>query len=334
MNALRNVLCGSNVLLIAPKYFDIERSIQAGLENYGANVRYLEDRPTSNPLFKFLIRLFPLVLPKIFTNYYLSCVGQLDLKFDYLLVICGQTISREFLKKFSEIQTNTIKILYLWDSPNNRPNTIHISKFFDKRFSFESDCHLYNFEFRPLFYNDLDSFDDITSEKKLYTFIGTIHTDRHEVLERIKNETRDRQHFHYRFLQSRLVYWFKKYITREWKMVDEGIFSYVPLGKDEYNEIMCRTKCIIDIEHVRQSGLTIRTFDIFKYRKQLITTNQSIVSYDFYDSRFIQVIDRNSPSFNSEFLENDSPPVFSEEYYVKYSLSGWLYDLFVLSIRV
>lgn len=329
MNALRNVLGGSNVLLIAPKYFDIERSIQAGLENYGANVRYLEDRPTPSPVFKFLIKLFPLLLPKLFTRYYLSCVRKIDLKFDYLLVICGQTISRKFLKEFSALQTGAIKILYLWDSPDNRPNTVHISECFDKRFSFERDCYNYNFEFRPLFYNDLDKFEDNNTRKELYTFIGTIHTDRYEVLEKIQNETNGKQHFHYRFLQSRLVYWFKRYVTREWKNVREDIFNYVPLGKDKYHEIMRRTKCIIDIEHVRQSGLTIRTFDIFKYRKQLITTNQSIVDYDFYDSRFIQVIDRNRPSFNSEFLENDSLPVYSKECNVKYSLSGWLYDLFV-----
>ena len=146
MNELINLLNGSNILLISPRYFNIEKNIQAGLEKYGANVKYIEDRPTSNPVLKFLIRQFPLISPKIFTDYYLSRVRKFDVQFDYLLVISGQSLSRNFLKKFNDLHSDATKILYLWDSPKNRPNTLYISEFFDKRFAFESDCHRYNFE--------------------------------------------------------------------------------------------------------------------------------------------------------------------------------------------
>ena len=59
---------------------------------------------------------------------------------------------------------------------------------------------------------------------------------------------------------------------------------------------------------------------------KLITTNSDIVNYDFYDPKFIAVIDRKS-RLDSLFL---TPSLVRYDQYIKhkYSLDGWIIDVF------
>jgi hypothetical protein len=72
------------------------------------NFNFIEDRPTSNPALKFVIRLFTLISPNLFTDYYLSRVRKFDVKVEYLLVVSGQS-----LKKFNDLHPDATRILYL-----------------------------------------------------------------------------------------------------------------------------------------------------------------------------------------------------------------------------
>ena len=88
----------------------------------------------------------------------------------------------------------------------------------------------------------------------------------------------------------------------------EQYFHFDSLGMKEVNDIISRSKAIIDCPLPNQNGLTMRTFETLALGKKLITTNKNIVYYDFYSSNNIFVVDGKSKVplsfFESEFDQN------------------------------
>ncbi len=90
--------------------------------------------------------------------------------------------------------------------------------------------------------------------------------------------------------------------------------------------ILHDTNFVIDVEHPNQQGLTMRTIEMLGLQKKLITTNKSIVDYDFYHPNNICVVDRQNPVVDAGFLQSDY-------FYIdktirnKYSLKSWLLNL-------
>ena len=106
--------------------------------------------------------------------------------------------------------------------------------------------------------------------------------------------------------------------------------SFIPLTHRNISELVHESKVILDINHPKQVGLTMRTFEAFGAQKKLITTNADVANYDFYDKNNILVIDRLNPLINNEFLTG--PFVAPDEkILLKYSIQGWITDLFSLS---
>jgi hypothetical protein len=99
------------------------------------------------------------------------------------------------------------------------------------------------------------------------------------------------------------------------------------LDYHQYQRISDVSKAIIDIEHPKQKGLTIRTFEVLGKEIKLITTNKNIIEYDFYNEANISVIDRNNPVIDDNFLNKPYQPLSPKLYY-KYSIDGWLEDIF------
>ena len=91
-------------------------------------------------------------------------------------------------------------------------------------------------------------------------------------------------------------------------------------------EIYHNAKCVIDIEHSKQSGLTMRTMEMIGLRKKLITTNKDIVNYDFYHEDNILVVDRNNFVLDESFIDRPYH-MLDESIYKKYALSNWIMEV-------
>jgi hypothetical protein len=61
---------------------------------------------------------------------------------------------------------------------------------------------------------------------------------------------------------------------------------------------------------------------------KLITTNAKIKEYDFYNSANILIIDRTNPVIDENFI-NAPYQSLPDELYYKYSIDGWLEDIFL-----
>jgi hypothetical protein len=71
----------------------------------------------------------------------------------------------------------------------------------------------------------------------------------------------------------------------------------------------------------------MRTLEALGAGKKLVTTNSAIVQYDFFCSDNILVVDRNSPRIPESFFQVPYKQL-SSQLYKKYSVSGWLGELF------
>ena len=326
-------------LFISPEFFSIDEAIEDRLAFLGHQVTRIKDRPTNNVIAKFLLTKAPLLMPYFFDTYYERKLKELQTDFDYVLVINGQCLSPNIVSKLRNKLSRATFIFYTWDSIKNRQNSIKIAKLFDKKFCFDRESISYarekyklRFDFRPLFYvNETDpGAAGFTEEKNAGAlFLGTMHSDRHKVLVRLSKvlKTSGITFTKYLFVQSKIVFFVKKYITRELSSGVVSDFIFQPVSKSIADEEFSKCEYVIDIEHANQSGLTIRTFEVIKNDKKLITTNSDIVNYDFYDPKFIAVIDRKSPRLDSLFL---TPSLVRYDQYIKhkYSLDGWIIDVF------
>ena len=90
----------------------------------------------------------------------------------------------------------------------------------------------------------------------------------------------------------------------------------------EVNHYINRSKVLLDINRLGQSGLTFRVFESLGLEKKLITTNADIKNYDFYNPNNILVIDEKNPIIPMEFFENDYEKI-PNSILEKYTLKGW-----------
>ncbi|NCC01802.1 MAG: hypothetical protein EOM34_14220 [Clostridia bacterium] len=57
----------------------------------------------------------------------------------------------------------------------------------------------------------------------------------------------------------------------------------------EYLNHVNESRCIVDIVNFGQDGLTLRAKEAIVYNKKLLTNNSSILSSEYYDTRYIQI---------------------------------------------
>lgn len=323
------------ILFFAPKFFNYEVEIKKKLEQLGAQVDFYDERMNPSNLDKVIIRLKKDLL-KIRINKYYSEIIEKSKKnnYDYILFISPETITKELLEKFRESQKNCKFILYMWDSIKNKKNVQEIIECFDSHFSFDkSDCLVDSrFRFRPLFY--LDEYSKLTQNKKDLKndilFIGTVHSDRYSIIKYIKNsalENNLRGTF-FMYFPSKVVYFIKKLFDKSYKNTDINDFKFIPISKNEVLNMISSSKVIVDIQHPKQVGLTMRTIEMLGMKKKLITTNKDILNYDFYNSNNIKVIDRDNPILDSEFIKSDYLEI-DKKIYEKYSIGKWLEEIFI-----
>jgi hypothetical protein len=325
---LKAYLKNRRVLIICQKFFGYEKRIEKRLQELSLRAVWLDIRPKNSFFLKAILRYAAFLYKYSINRYYEKSIKD---TFDILFIIdpdCLYSNNIEFLKK--KIKTEKT-LLYMWDSFENRKRAKRIINLFDKIFTFDhKDAKKYNLIFRPLFF----SFDDkkiaVESNKKIdISFIGTGHSDRLRIIKAIENQCKKNgiSYFFYIYLQSPIVFYFYKLFKTAYRGVKKSEINYVPLDYNNFIKVMEESTVIVDLEHPGQRGLTIRTLESLGKSKKMITTNQNIKEYDFYNHANICIIDRNNPIIDPNFFNNEYKKL-PEPIYYKYSLDSWLEDIF------
>src|SRR5699024_7831041 len=226
------------ILFISANFFKYENLIVKELEKSHAQVDFFNERPSNSLLTKGIIRIAPGVMKISIKHYYKNILQQIkNKKYDYLLLIKGESIPFFFLEEFSKQNPNAFKIFYMYDSIYEYPKSVKLFPYFDKNITFElQDAKKYNIEFRPLFYID-DYLKTNSSANNTYdlTFIGSAHTDSFIVGEKIRKKLKELnlKGFFFYYAPSKFSFMLRKFFDKHLKDFDLEKLNFNSLTHQE-----------------------------------------------------------------------------------------------------
>jgi hypothetical protein len=328
---LKTTIDGSSrrVLLIAPRFFGYDHEIADELVRQGAHVDLLPDRPYNTASFKAATRVHPPLTTIAAERFYRRRLQELGAtRYDLVMVVQGESISSKILRLLRTSFPDAEVVFYTWDSLKNKPFTRANLSRYDRCLTFDpADSKAYGMVFRPLFFSQgfersipVDFAFDLS-------FIGTIHSDRYRVIRHLADSLpANVKTYWYLYLQAPWMYWARRLFTATVSSSHASEFHYVPLARHVVQRIFFDSKAILDVEHPKQGGLTMRTIETLGSGTKLITTNPAVRNYDFFNPENICVIDRLKPVIPPEFLETSYIPI-PKATYQQYRLTNWVKDV-------
>ena len=323
------------VLLIMPRFFDYPEIICDELNRKGYEVDYYDDRPSTSPWIKAIIRINKDYIQGYIQRYFSRIMEDIKSKtYDIVFLISGQSLSfsEEMIACIKKEQPHARFLLYQWDSQRNFPYIKKVQKYFDKIYSFDKEDveTTEGLLFLPLFYSRYYKEIGETNEKTFiydFCFVGTAHPKKYKAISEMSDQLKTvfPNQFIYYYFPSRIVYIYRKIHDKEFKKARYKEFHFRPLGGKDMEAIYKSSRCILDSAQEGQKGLTIRSIEALGAKKKLITTNEDIINYDFYRPENIYIykgkIDTESPFFSCAYTD------IRNDVYQQYSLSNWLEEI-------
>lgn len=325
------------VLLVCPKFFGYEHRISDAFVALGWEVDYLDERPSNKWFFKVFQRLnLRFITQPIVKKYYkkhlqLHTKNKYDLIFFVNIESVDEIILDYFILNFPKVK----RVLYMWDSTVNKRNFSKLLRFFDHSFSFDSkDCREYQLlDYLPLFYSNYHQTKFDAKKDIDISFIGTVHADRYKIVESLKKQAIDRglNVYVYYFYPNRYLYYLRCIFDKNTPFFSFKELNFMPLDYKEYFSYICRSKFVIDINHPKQTGLTMRTIEVLGTGTNVLSTNKAIIGTEFHRDGLIKYIERKNPllpvSLNYNKFETN------QEYYINNWLSKILNKSGLLDVK-
>ena len=322
----------TDTLLISPDFFGYPQAIVKALETRGRAAIWIDDRPGTDILTKAVVRLSPDLLKRKSDAYFALEIARVaHHNISEVVVIKGEALSLDMIARMRAMLPRARFALYFWDSFRNMPKgSIEKIRLFDRAFSFDpvdvaAEPRLI---YRPLFYSDrVANIPENVSDIDLL-FIGTAHSDRVNVVDRISRSIP--AHFTFRkvlYVRSRLLHKAQRVLNAAYRHMSETDFIFTPMSTNQVNNLVARSKVVLDIERHVQTGYTMRTIEMLGASQKIITTNPSVRRADFYHPNNQHVVDRDNPRIDPAFM--DKPWVAQDKTLLHhYSLNGWIDDVF------
>lgn len=327
------ILKGKKILFLTANFFNYEVEIIKRLKEFGAEVDFFNERPSDSVFTKGIIRVNSSLYQSKIDNYYKKILHEIQLKkFDFFLLIKGETMPNFFLEEFTKNNPQATKIFYTYDSAVEYPKFLKLYPYFDKVFTFEpEDAKKYNLHFRPLFY--LKEYRSLQSNSKPQydiSFIGTAHTDRYLIGEKVAeiSEKQKLSSFYYYYAPGKLAFLLKKVFDKNLKEFDLKKLSFQKLSHQNIIEIYKNSFAVLDINKPFQKGLTMRTFEVLAASKKLITTNTDVRKYPFFNSNNVQILNRENLDLDEEFFTTEFQKIPEKDLEMM-SLDSWIECLFI-----
>ena len=326
-------LQGKRILFFSAHLFGYQNDIRLAMESVGAIVDYYDERPANNFLVKGVIRINRNLLAGYINHYYNKIIKEtLQKEYDYVFFIKGESISASNVRRLKQFHPEANFIIYHWDSIANNSNAQNLLPYFDRVFSFDKiDCERLGLHFLPLFYTpDYANIPYYDKEIKYdMLFVGTTHSDRYKLVKRIEEQIIKMGGLclTWFYFPSKILYYKMKIQNSYLRQIPVHTFHFKPMSKALLLQLYAGSRIIIDVQHPKQTGLTMRCIETLGAKRKLITTNYYITEYDFYNPDNILVVDRNLPYVPEKFLNEpyrDTP----KEIYESYSIKNWLSSIF------
>lgn len=301
------------VLMIGPQYMDIYKDIIMGLQLLGYEVDFAPELRSNKdhlnvrrPWCYFSCRN-----ERVKQKYWYIMLNKKEYskKYDILFVLNGQGLHHilfDVLRK----RNPAIKCYnYLFDTIKGVYRFNAFFPYFDKVFSFDrGECDAYGLNWLPIYWVPQDNTFDVKYD--IFGF-GAYSSDRFKIYKEL-----------YDFSKANSLRSFIKLyciIHREWlypvlRMIGTPFGLKFELSLEdyhspliakeiipptEYRKLINESKIVIDTHPEHQDGMTARFMWAIGAGKKVITTNSSIVKYDFYSQNLIYVL-KNSLNHEEE----------------------------------
>jgi hypothetical protein len=307
------------ILLMMPSYYGFDEVITEGLKKYsGCSVHSIDTsfklayRNIYERILNFLSKVFlhKNLKPKMRERLILDLIG--DATYDFLIVNRADLISGRILEK--SIKQSKNAILLLWDNLSRYPIDKGTIAMFDNVYSFDNaDCITYGFQ-------KIENFHFFEALPKIgikydAVFFGSLDA-RIDHLKNILNYLNENDKNGHAYIN---VPRGKSLIKHPNIEIMHAVIPY----KDSYKYSMTG-KVIIDLGQKSQSGLSFRFFEAMAFKKKVITTNNKVSNYDFYNENNIFIIkDINHLAIPESFWKSpyEQPPQHILE---KYHIKNWV----------
>lgn len=325
-----NSLNGKRILLLYAKFFNYDNIVKHKLEELGATVDLFDARANLSGWEKALKKVYRGLYTLKQRRFHKEIQEkQKDINYDYVFsnAYLDQTVVKGYRNMFPQAKL----ILFLDDSVANMKGVENTFLLYDSVSTFDRhDATKFNIGFCPLFYSDNYDNEKFTNEYDYdLCFIGTLHSDRLKVISKIEKycSANNLIFYNYCYLPSKFIYYYYLITKKEFRKKKKQFFKFKQMSSTEIAEIISKSRCVLDIEHPKQTGLTMRTIETLGSRKKIITTNKDIQNYNIYNENNVCVIDRNNPIFAIPFLYSEFNNLPSTILY-DYSIEGWIAKLF------
>lgn len=309
------------ILTIAPYAFGYTDHIHNSLKSYDtviSSLLYL-DKPSfqyrniTHKAQNFISKLFGKNLKKTFVfDRIKDQVSKLEIQ-DIIFIIRPDILDDHTL---NYLKTRTkLFIAYYYDSTRRFPRKLSIVHFFDVIYSYDKiDVDRYNFKFLTNYIYEESHERDYN---QLFFNIST-YDYRFQYLELLAKYLKNNQ-WSYKIL-----------VYRASKFVSNGV-EIITKQKSisEVSELMKRSKIVVEIQRTEQMGLSFRVFEALGHHKKLITTNNDIVNYDFYNPQNILVIDPENIEIPKKFVSSPYIDV-DDSILASYRIEHWVNRVFNL----
>lgn len=322
-----------HILYICSPFFGYYKHIIKELELQGYTVDYYNDRPSENGFIKGMVKINRKLMDPLIKRYFENIINETrNKKYDMVFIMNSKVFTEKMIKRLRKSHQSARFIFYMWDALSLYPHAKELLSVFDKAYSFDlKDCeNLDKLEFLPLFYTKpyeeigKSIINDKYSERE-YDIISvcTVHPNRYLILNKIFPYLRQKglNIYSYMFIE-RLQYLYNKVFVKEFKKAKSKEFQYKSLSEDAMIRTLRNSKAVFDIQHHKQSGLTMRAIETLGAKRKLITYNKNIVYYDFYNEENVLVLSENNWDCILDFIKKEYVSI-DDEIYKKYSLESW-----------
>ena len=242
-------------------------------------------------------------------------------KQDQILVINPELIDRKY---HQEIKKFTARyVAYLYDSLARCPAD-HLVDLFDEIFSFDkNDSDKHHFKLITN-YNYLQ--EAKTVEKPKYDLVYLASFDN-----RINLLSKVIKKLQYLKLTCQVVIVGKKTWKKNLNLQINSsiIYTRKRIKHQEIPGYYRQGKVLLDLIRENQTGLSFRIFEAMALKKKIITNNQTVKEYDFYNPENIMIIKDDLSNLEKSFFETEYQEL-APEIYRKYTLQSWVETVFKL----
>lgn len=337
-----------------PKFYAYQAKMKEDLLDRGANPHFYDEEPEKT---KFLIlkNLESIFHKKnVFDKFNRQLTQQILAEapaggYDYFLVIRGNVLTEQTITEIKEkaLKPTGKSIYYSWDSFENMRHKGEIGELFDWRGTFDSvDAKNSDmgYELLPLFYSDefdAEKLEPVEEYKYDYVSVSAFFPFRYRQFKAFKEANPDKKLCLKIYLNPSVYRGKKLKDPKLVKNLDMDIISFEPFTPEQIRDMVRNSKAVLDLAHIKQQGLTMRTMETLGIKRKLVTNNIYLRDYEFYNETNDLILEdletkadeaERSGDYSAFTLPGaewlDQPYAEDEDIRRKYSIHSWIDNLF------